>query len=260
MAKKLHHKPTQKELDAEIKKAEESLNELDQEKPEEKPEEKSIETPEEKPTETEEESVEEKPQNYKKRYADSTREAQILHAKNKKIVEVIEKAKEISDPTEEELIAEYPDWEMMTDTERKMAKDSVISRRRFEALDEATQDFRKSEKWNAKVDKFMTDPQTLIDYPGLEGKEEEFKIFTGKETRRGVDFPDLVSAFLFEADKIMPKHKGSMFETGTSGTSEKPKPKSDKITTKESQRLRIADYKKYLEYLKAGKISDEDIT
>ena len=116
MAKKLHIKPTKEELEAKVKEAEEKLDKTEtKETPvlkdnQEKAKEQDVveESPEKevksKPkVDDGEEKIPQKEPDYKKRYADSTREAQILHAKNKKIMEAVEKAKEIPDPTEEEL-------------------------------------------------------------------------------------------------------------------------------------------------------------
>jgi len=250
--KKLHVKPTKKELEENIEKSVEEIEALKN---------KPISTPEpvEEPEPSKEIYKDVLKREKEKRIA-SSQEAQILHAKNKKINEALEKAQQVTEPTEEEMVVEYPDWEMMSDFEKKMAKDGLISKKRFAALDEVTKDFRDSDKWQGKVEGFISDPQSLTDNPDLEGREDEFKLFATKPTRRGVDFSDLVSAFLYEADKDKPKmRKGSMFETGTGGPAEKAKPKSGKITIEEAKVLRENDYKKYIEYLKAGKIATTDI-
>ena len=92
-----------------------------------------------------------------------------------------------------------------------------------------------------------------MDHPELEGKVEDFKLFASKPTRRGVDFEDLIPAFLYNEskNKVAPK-KGQMFEQGTGGNS-KPKPKGDKISTEEGRLLMNTDYNKFKELLKAGK-------
>lgn len=192
---------------------------------------------------------------YKEKFVASSREAQVLHAKNKKVNEAIDKAAELPEPTEEELRAEYSDWEVMSDFEKKLAKDSLISTRRFALLHEATKEFKDIDAWNDKVDKFIVDPKVLVDYSELEGRIEEFKIFATKPTRRGVDFEDLISAFLYDITKKMkPKQKGQMFPTGSGGPNEKPKPGGGKITIEEARTLRKTDYNKFKELLKAGKI------
>lgn len=226
----------------------------DNEEPEETPEEEDDtvpETPEEKKP-----NGEAKKQDYEKRYRDSSTEAQILYAKSKKITDAIEKAGDVPEPTEEELVKEYPEWEEMSDFEKKIAKNDLVKTRKLDAITEATKEFKDMDSWSKKIDEFLAKPETMNDYPELEGKEDEFKIFTLKPTRVNVDFPDLVSAFLY-AQTGKPKKKGQMFETGTGGSKENPKPKQQKLSVEDSRQLRNADYKKYLQYLREGKIAEE---
>ena len=253
-----HTKPTAEELEAQTRQA---LAELDKpETPEApkadpKPEEQQ-ETPEAPKADPEPEEQQETQSDidYRKKFAESTREAQVLHAKNKKLNEAIELASTVPDITEKELVAEYSDWENMTELEKKMAKSSLMNERRFQALQTATKEFKDIDAWSAKVDQYISDANTLVVNPELEGKTEEFKTFAIKASRRGVDFPDLVSAFLFQTEKGKPIKKGKMFETGTSGPNATPKPPSDKITLADAQVLMKQDYNKYKSLLKAGKI------
>lgn len=269
-----HKKPTKAELQAEADKALQELQEpevitepqepIAEEQPEEVVEEQPevITEPQEEQQEVEEEIQPEKEEikqqeiDYKKRYADSTREAQILHAKNKQLNDAIAEASLLPDPTEEELIKEYPDWDIMTDTEKRLAKDSLISTKRFAIIHEESQKFKKVEEWNEKVDQFTQDPKILVDNPELDGKLDEFKLFASKQSRVGVDFNDLVSAFLYSVEKekakIAPK-KGQMFEQPTGGNM-KPKPKNNMLSVEEGQMLMKTDYNKFKEYLKAGRI------
>jgi len=263
---KLHKKPTKAELQAEIDKTieatesspepieeEQSAQITDVAPVEETPEETTEEVVEET---VEEEVVEEQPQeepDYKKKFVESTREAQVLHAKNKQLVNAVDEASLI-EVTEEDLQREYQDWDLMTDTEKRLAKESLLSSRRFNIIRDEQLKFKDVEAWNEKVNVFTDDPKTLVDHPQLEGKIEDFKLFASKPTRRGVDFEDLIPAFLYNEskNKVAPK-KGQMFEQGTGGNS-KPKPKGDKISTEEGRLLMNTDYNKFKELLKAGKI------
>lgn len=254
---KLHHKPTKEELEAGIKASQEKLEKLETPKKEPKPEP----TPSEPVPESKEESKEEpkEPQDdYKKKFSESTREAQVLHAKNKKVNEAIDRAVALPEPTEEELKAEYANWDELDEFAQKMARDVVSSKKKMEVLAEATKEFKDIDAWNEKVDKFVDDPKVLVKHPELDGKEEEFKVFATKATRRGVDFEDLVSAFAYDISKqTKPKQKGQMFETGSGGPNEKPKPHDDTISPEEGRKLRTTDYKKWKEMLTAGKIRNE---
>lgn len=248
-----HTKPTNEELDSNAEKA---LEEAEALKEKEEPKEEEEPVPSESPKEEEpEEDQEPKPSpeiDYKEKFTESSREAQILHSKNKKINEAIDKAKTIPEPTEEELTKEFPDWELLTDTEKKLAKTSLMATKRFAFLEEVTAESKDIDAWNQKIDSFIDDPKNLTDHPELEGKEAEFKIFATKPTRRGVDFEDLIPAFLYGMKKT--PSKGKMFETGMGGDKGKAQPKSDKITLDQARKLRTTNYAKYTEYLKAGKI------
>jgi len=276
-----HKKPTNEELEENIKKSVEKVDEVVEQVDE--PVETPIDLPIEKPVKEEieeikekeekeeveepskeeviEEKVEEKPKepeaqvDYKKKFVESSRESQVLYSRQKKLSEAVDQASQVDEPTDEEMVKDFPDWDVMSDTEKRLAKDSIVNKKRFEAIHKASQEGKDILDWNEKVDKFVDDPKTLIDNPELEGKVEDFKIFASKPTRRGVDFADLLSAFFYDMSKaIKPKSKGKMFETGSGGPNEKIKPKGDKISLSEARTLMKNDYKKYKEYLTKGKI------
>jgi hypothetical protein len=260
-------KPNTEELEANAMKVAEELEnnppketseekETSKEEEKEKVEEKEVKEP---PQEEEKEKKNEKEVetvDYKKKFSESTREAQVLHAKNRKINEAMEKARELGQPTDEEMAKEYAEWDVMDEVSRKLAKKEYLNDRRFAMLDEVTKESKDIDAWNEKVDKFITDPRVLSDHPELEGKEEDFKAFSTKPTRRGVDFEDLVAAFLFDATKKQIKHKGAMLETSGGGEKSKPK-EAGKISIDEARTLRQTDYTKYKEYLRAGKIEND---
>lgn len=251
-----HAKPTAEELEANIAAAAENIDEQDQEEQEEVEEE--VEQVESDDDQQGEEEQDHASPDYKKKFAESTREAQVLAAKNKKINEAIDKAGQLSEPTEEELKKEYADWEDMTATEQRFAKDNLINKRRFEIIHASTKEFKDIEAWSGKVDSFLDDPKTLTDNPKLEGRVEEFKAFAAKPSRRGVDFDDLVSAFLYSVEKARPAaKKGKMIETGSGGANNGAKPKSDKISLQTARALMKSDYKRYKSLLIAGKIANE---
>lgn len=207
---------------------------------------------EEKPAEEDTESVD-----YKKRYSDSTREAAILAAKLKKQNEALEQAGEVTKPTEEDMVLSYPEWEEMSATEKRLAIDNEWNNKRFALIEGVSKETKNIEAWNTKVDEFIGDPKVLIANPQLEGKEEGFKAFCAKDTRRGVNFEDLVSSFLFTVESTRVKHKGQMMPTGTAGPNENPKQKSDKLSVEDSAKLMETDYTKWQEMLEAGKLANE---
>ena len=253
-----HKQPTQEEMDQKIQESLDQEEAEDQkvQEIEEKAKEIEDEVVEEETEEVEEEVVPSEPDKeiLKKRYQDSSREALTLHSKNKKLTEAIDKAGEV-EVTQEELVKEYPEWEMMTDFEKKMARESLETKKFKENLKEATKEFKELDAWNGKVDSYLSDPETLIKIPALEGKEEEFKFFASKDSRRGADLTDLANLFILTEGKSQPKKKGSMMPSGTSGA--KTKPNDGMISQSEADVLRRTNFKQYLNILKAGKIRPE---
>jgi len=259
-------KATKEELEASLKKTQEKadLEVKDEEKEIEKIKEKVELEEETKEEEVEEEKVEEKVDeevveekeepDYKEKFSESSREAQKIHAKNRKLNEGISKASEINTVDDEELKVEYPDWDVMSETEQKLARKNLINDKRFAVVTQATEEAKKIEKWGDDVDKFVGDPKTLADYPEIDGKEEEFKTFANETLNHAVPFKVLVSAFLHDMSTKRIKNKGKMFEVGSGGPNEKLKTKGDKISLDEAAKLMKTDYKKYKELLLSGKI------
>lgn len=238
-----HIKPTTEELEEGALRAAEEAEKLLKEEPKK-----------EEPFEVgEKEEVQPSP-DYKEKFVESTRESQVLASRNKKVFETLDKIEEIPEPTEDELKKEFLDWDVMSDFEKRIARNDIINGRKFQELGKMRKEFKDLDEWQGKVDVYIEDPNTLIANPGLEGKADEFKIFASKPSRRGVDFEDLVSAFLYSLDSTKTTNKGSMFEKGSGGSKEQMKPKSDKISIEEARTLRKTDYGKYTEYLRAGKI------
>jgi len=191
---------------------------------------------------------------YKKKFGESSKEAQKVVAKNRKINQAIDEANEITVPTDEEMKSEYPNWDELDDTSKKIATKTYITDKRYALIAKAREEGKKIEKWDEEVTKFTENPQTLIDNPGLEGKIEEFRLYANEESNNSVPLKVLVNSFLFEQSKAAkPKNKGSMFPSGSGGPNDKPKP--TKITVAESEILRKTNYNEYKRLLKAGKIS-----
>jgi len=210
--------------------------------------------PEPTPEEEIEEEQEEKPKepDLKEKLSASARENQRILAKDRVITQAIAEADEIPEPTEEEMTQEFKDWEVMSDLERTLAKETVITRRWRGKIRESQQKAEKIVKWEESVDKFTEDPQTLIDNPDLEGKVDEFKEFAKKETSNSVPFNILIGAFLHE--KTQKPTKGAMFISGSGGPNSKGKQGPAKLTVEEGRKLRESDYPKWKEALLAGRI------
>lgn len=196
----------------------------------------------------------------KKKLSASARENQKILAKNRLMNQAVDEAKDIPEPTDEEMELEYSEWDLMDVVSKRLAKEAVVSKRFRERISQAREQSSKIEKWGEEVDKYVDNPQTFLDNPLLEGKQEEFKLFAIEESNNSVPFKILVNAFLFEqSTKKQPAKKGKMFETGSGGPNDNPRPKGDKISIAESELLRKTNYSKYKEMLNAGKIDYSDL-
>lgn len=276
-----HVKPTQEELQKQLQETTEKLDKPEttpeEEKTEEKPAEEKTETettPDDTTEETdtddtvegdeeeaEEEKTGEKPAEVKedvnKKLTESTKEAQKLYQDNKKITDALHEANNISEPTDEELKTEYPEWEEMSDTEKRLAKKAFINDKKMSILEQAAAETKKAEEWDSKVDTWIENPKTLAAIPELEGKQDSFKTYAKDKLRRNVSLDILYKAFLHEYRASKPSNKGKTIETGTGGANSKPKPVDDKITLEQANQLMRTNYAKYKELLLAGKIKTE---
>lgn len=191
---------------------------------------------------------------YKEKFKASTQEAQVLTAQRNKMTETIEKAASITDVEEAELKSEYPDWEKMTPIEQKLAKSDLINRKRFSMINDVVMEGKKIDEWGSKVDTFLEDDTQTKDYPGLVGRESEFKNFAMKPTRRGLEMGDLVSAFLYQVPMTQ-KKQGSLLMSGRNSADYKPS--SSKLSADDAAMLRRKSPREYMEAVKHGKIEDD---
>ena len=221
--------------------------------PEDVPDSKVTEDTDQPPVTKTEQTPEEK-------FAASAREAQVLAQSKKQLEESIDKAYEMPEPTEAQLVAEYGDLSLLSEFERKLATQNLHNKLINEEVKRIRNDQRQSqEKKEARdkeVDAYSIHPDTLKQFPRLEGKQEEFRKFASKPTRLNLDLEDLTTIFLANLPPPV-KHKGAMMETGTGGPKDKIKPKSDKISIEESAILMKNNYPEYVRLLKANKISTD---
>lgn len=191
----------------------------------------------------------------KKKSSASARENQKIYAKNRVINQALVEADDIPEPTDEELMEEFKDWDVMSEAERTFAKEAVMSRSWRQVISKAKEQATKIENWNKSVNEYIDNPQTLLDNPDLEGKTEEFAEFATRNENNSVPLSILVNAFLYEHTTNTKSHKGErMFENGSGGPNDKPQPKTGKISMEQARRLRETNYDKWKEYNQKGLI------
>ena len=190
-----------------------------------------------------------KKEDYKKRHAESTKENQKIRARTRIVDKAIDE--DIPEPTNEEMMVEFPNWEDMDENMQQLAKESTMNKKFRENLKKARLEGKRIDNWNEKVIEYVKDPETLVKNPDLEGRQEEFMVFATSDSHIDIDFDLLVPAFLHNS-KAPTKNKGAMFPTGNAG--EKGKQKPSKLTVEQGRKLRETDYSKWKRYLTAGKI------
>lgn len=195
------------------------------------------------------------------RYKESAKEARKLAEDSRMMNDAIKEANALGDPTDEDLTKEYSEWDMMSDTEKRLAKDNYINKRRFEIIAKAEEARNAVDEWRDKIDNYIEDPKTLLANPELEGKEAAFKEYANRKEFRSNNLMLIVGSFITDQARIAKEkqaaNKGKQMETGKGGDKAPVKPKSDKISVEQSAQLRQDDYPEYLRLLQAGKISDE---
>lgn len=260
------NKPTEEELKQKEEEAKKIADELEdrqqipQDEEENEPEKVEDEQEEEvEPSKEEaEEDADPSKEYFKKEVSASSRENQRIYAKNRVLNKALVEAEEIPEPTEEEMKSIYrDDWDLMSDIDKDLAKETIISKKWRSKISEASNQANKIEKWYEQIDTFIDDPKTLIDNPELEGKTEEFREFANNPENNSVPFKTLIGAFMYENSKNQKSNKGGMFIRSKGGSNEKPQPKSDKISLDDARKLRETNYSKYKELLIAGKIESD---
>lgn len=232
---------------------------------EEEAEEEEQEETEEKETEEEEKPEEKKEEvDYKKKFTESSREAQAIATIKKKQDEELQLAQSIPEPTDEQVRAEVEaqgeDYDSLSVFFKNIAKTNLHNKLKNEAVEAILEKQRETkEKIEARkkeVDVYSILPETLKKFPRLEGRQEEFNKYASMPKRLSLDLEDLAKLFLLDLPEPE-KHKGKMFETGNGGKAPEKKKNGGKLSIAEGAALMQKDYALYQQYLMAGKISDD---
>jgi chemotaxis protein histidine kinase CheA len=176
-----------------------------------------------------------------RKFAESTREAQILAAKNK----TLEERQHINQPTEDDLRKAFPTFEYMTDTEKDLARSTFVATQTAQELRQEKLQRDAEAQWNRDIETFV------IADPKLQGREDEFRKFAMKKSHRGAPLDVLKGAFLYETPVVTPRDPAPGLEGGSGGTRE---PAKKGLSAEDLRNLRTSDYQAYLEYVKNNDI------
>jgi hypothetical protein len=179
---------------------------------------------------------------YKKKFSDSAREVQRLleedKLKTQRLTDLEAKlAKTSENLSQIGLAKKYPEWDMLTETEKMILEKQEQTER---DLAEMRQEKERHKNLEITKEKF----------PELNVLSREFETYCEKYPH--VDVDTLAKSFLFEKNPPVEKQrKGLEKPSGGAKT-----PVADGWTVEEVQRLRTTDEKKYLELVKKGKLKD----
>lgn len=208
------------------------------------------EEPEDEPKDDEPKKVEvpKKPEiDWAEKAKESQKEAMILREQLKKIEEERNKKIEI---TEEYMSKKYSDWNDLTSGEQIALKKAEVLEQEIAQIKADSNKFNNDREWQNKVDAYVTE-EAQDQYPQLVGREEEFKRFATRPTRKGLPMDDLAKIFLFENPKS-PEPKKSLFHTP--GSAVPKKSENEGMTAEEARILRTTRPTEYMRLVRTGKL------
>lgn len=196
---------------------------------------------------------------YEKKFKDSSAEARILALRNKTYEQKIEEAENLPEPTDEECRKEYgSEWDEKGEMDQKLAKQILRDKRYKEVVRSIHREQKADREYGEKVSAWAVNPETLKQFPELEGNEAAFVEFASKPTRRGLELEDVAVIFKGTRQAKGKAPSGSMFpRPSTSQTKQQPKPATldaDKMST-----VRKVDHKAYQEMIRTGKVKPADL-
>jgi hypothetical protein len=182
---------------------------------------------------------------YETKFKESQKEAMILKAQLDKVEEEKNKKVELTD---EVLKGMYPEWDDMTPVEQKAMRRAEQLAQEVAEIKNNTNQFNNDKKWAEKVETFVTDEMPDL-FPDIVGREEEFKRFATRPTRKGLPMDDLAKVFLFENPPKEPK-KSLFHAPGGEGKA----PEEQGMNDDEIRMLRITKPLEYMRLVRAKKI------
>lgn len=229
---------------------------------EEFPEEEPVDYEPEEELEEEEEEPTPEPQKklppIEERYKEAGQEAMILNSKNKKILDTIEEAENLPEPSKEEL-EEYArqmgeNYEDLDIFAQNMLKENLQNKKRFGKIFGLVAEEKQVAQWINTVQTFIEQEDTLQKYPDIEANSEEFIKYASKKSHVNVDLDTLVAGFMWKLSKQPTAPKKNVLLPRSKGGQGQPQPKKPvALTEDDAKRIRSKDPKRYKQLIKAGK-------
>ncbi|HSY52447.1 MAG TPA: hypothetical protein VLC46_26840 [Thermoanaerobaculia bacterium] len=191
------------------------------------------------------------PVDYRTKFAESTRENQVLAAR---LAEAEKKSRQelTTEPTDSDLRAAFPEWEYMDDVAKRSATLAFKADRRSAAV-AAEREAEKAERsWQNDLE------IAVAAHPELGEKAREFKDYASKPSHRGAPIEVLISAFKNDSTTMttpQPETPAPGLLGGNGGPREPEKPKT--LSGDELKALRESDERAWREYVSTHEIDPD---
>lgn len=195
---------------------------------------------------------------YEKKFSESSAEAQRLLHENNALKQKVDNLTKVETPTETELKASYPNWDLMTDVEKQLASDNLAFKKQIANQNSLVADMLEEQGFQRELAVITAKPE----FAGIKGKEAEFKTFAyqkrfwvdaGSGRKIPVALDIIASTFLQEnppaVDPSPPTNPAPTLEPGSGGAAPG---QTAQMTDEEKAQLRKNDPKRYNELLKKG--------
>jgi hypothetical protein len=198
------------------------------------------------------------------RYRQSSSEAMILNAKNKGLESTLTKLTSEDTPTDEEVLAAYPDFKDYNAVTQKLMRDTLENKKRQTRINLTLIEQEAERRWEADLRALTRKPE----YSTLRS-DEKFEEFVFQPKHKGVDIQTLADAYLVRTGRAQPAAAPAEpapanpsppvpapgLPRGSGGPRGPATPK--KIGAEQAKILRETNYKEWFRLNKLGLLDDE---
>lgn len=194
---------------------------------------------------------------WKQKFSASSREAHITVGRLAELQKTLGEITKEDIPTDEEMKASDPDWDMRSDFEQNLAVKQVVQDRKLNRINLGIGNIVSSSERTSQISTALESNDKLAKHG------EEFVAFTEKQKNKDVPVETLVKVFLFDKGEAEPdvpsteeKPKVPTLESGngSAGRDAVPISADGKMTPEQEKHLRTTDPKKYNEMIRKGQL------
>lgn len=182
------------------------------------------------------------------KFSASSREANLLLERNKALEAQLADRNSTKEPTDSELQAAFPEWDTLSDFEKKMARRTIAAERIAGGAVSSLEEIKAERSWNTSIE------LELAKNTALQGKELAFRQYAARPQYRNVPMDVLTAAFLQSqgttAPAPTPAPARPTLLQGNGGPKTPDKPK--KLDADGLRALRKTDEKAYVAYIIAN--------